>query len=170
VGVWVSVTKALLSLLSFFCFNLAMANPNNPAFASLLNVPTGNVILERNKANVLGFYDLMFNQSQPAQAMREYGGATYTQHNPELADGKQAFIDYFEKLAKESPKKSVVFKRVFADGQFVILHSAHHFPGLLGGTWAAMDIFKLDDEGKLIEHWDVLQKTPSSAANSNGMF
>jgi predicted SnoaL-like aldol condensation-catalyzing enzyme len=136
----------------------------------LLNIPTGNLTLERNKANVLAFYDMMFNQSKPAEAMRLHGGALYKQHNPELADGKQAFVEFFEKMAKESPGKSVDFKRVLADGQFVVLHSAHHFPGVSGGTWAAMDIFKLDDEGKLVEHWDVLQKVSSTSKNQNGMF
>lgn len=126
--------------------------------------------LERNKANVLAFYDLMFNQSKPAEAMRLFGGASYKQHNPEVADGKQAFIDFFEEMAQEYPGKSVDFMRVFADGQFVVLHSAHHFPGLLGGVWAAMDIFKLDEEGYLVEHCDVLQKVPSTAKHQNGMF
>jgi predicted SnoaL-like aldol condensation-catalyzing enzyme len=167
--------SVVFTLLCFWSANYAIAQSTgggqpSAAFAGLLNVPSANPGLERNKSNVLAFYDLMFNYSQPAQAIERYAGATYTQHNPEVPDGRAAFIAYFEKMAKEHPKKSVSFKRVFADGDFVVLHSAHHFPGWRGGTWAAMDIFRLDANGKLVEHWDVLQKVPSSAAHTNGMF
>ncbi len=135
-----------------------------------LNLATGDPLLERNKANVLAFYDLMFNQGKPAEAMQRYGGVTYTQHNPEVPDGREAFIRFFEQMAKDWPGKSVTFKRVFADGAYVILHGEHKFPGWRGGSWAAMDIFRLDEEGKIVEHWDVLQKVPSKSANKNGMF
>ena len=148
--------------------------PAAPAAASapqvLFRLPSKDAALERNKNHVLAFYDLMFNRSLPAEAMRLYGGATYTQHNPEVPDGKEAFVAFFEKMAKESPGKSVHFKRVFAEGDYVTLHSEHRFPGWLGGSWAAIDIFRLDAEGRIVEHWDVLQKVPSSAAHRNGMF
>jgi predicted SnoaL-like aldol condensation-catalyzing enzyme len=136
----------------------------------LLNIPSNNPSYERNKANVLAFYDMMFNQSKPAQAMQQYGGSTYTQHNPEVADGREAFIAYFEQMAKDYSGKKVKFKRVFADGEYVILHSMHKFPGWRGGQWAAMDIFRLDNQGKIVEHWDVLQKVPKNSAHKNGMF
>ena len=145
------------------------ANPPKKA-TSVFSIASGNPILERNKANVMAFYDMMFNQSKPAEAMRLYGGATYTQHNPEVPDGKEAFIAFFENMAKDSPGKLIEFKRVFAEGNFVTLHGAHHFPGMFGGTWAAIDIFRLDDDGKVVEHWDVLQKVPTKAAHNNGMF
>lgn len=138
--------------------------------AVILNIPSGNAVLEKNKASVLAFYDLMFNQSRPAEAIHLYAGATYTQHNPEVPDGKDAFIAFFEKMALDYPGKKVEFKRVFADGVYVILHSDHFFPGWQGGHWAAMDIFRLDEHGKIVEHWDVLQKVPDRAAHSNGVF
>ncbi len=138
---------------------------------SPLSIPSANPAYERNKRNVIAFYDLAFNQSKPAEAMARYGGASYTQHNPEVADGKEAFVAYFEKLAVEFPGKSIEFKRVFADGNYVMVHSEHTFPGkIFGGTWAAMDLFRLDDDGKIVEHWDVLQKVPSRMAHGNGMF
>ena len=112
----------------------------------------------------------MFNQSKPAEAVRLYVGRSYTQHNPDVPNGKQAFIEYFETMAKEHPGKQVRFKRVFAEGAFVTLHSEHVFPGWRGGSWAAIDIFRLDEEGKIVEHWDVLQKVPARSANTNGMF
>jgi len=121
-----------------------------------------------NTQNAKAFYDLMFNQCKPREAIARFVGDSYVQHNPHVGDGKDAFVDYFERMAAEYPGKQVRFVRTVAEGDLVVLHCHQTWPD--SDDYAGMDIFRFDDNGKIVEHWDVLQVVGGDAKNDNGLF
>ena len=123
---------------------------------------------EQNKQAAIAFYELMFNDCQPAEALRRYAGDEYIQHNPHVADGKQGFIDYFERMQREYPGKHVTIKRALAEADYVVLHCHQRWPH--DHDYAGIDIFRFDEAGKIVEHWDVLQVIPAEDKSGNGMF
>ena len=124
---------------------------------------------ERNKANVLDFYELAFNQHKLQEAVDKYVGAEYLQHNPQVGDGGQAFIDAFAPFLKENPQSRAEVKRVAADGDLVWVH-VHSQNGEQDRGEAVVDIFRLNENGKIVEHWDVIQAVPEKTASGRSMF
>jgi len=123
--------------------------------------------LEANKKMVMEFYEKAINEKD-FDAASKYLGTRYTQHNPGAVDGPEGLKGFLQFLKKSFPKSRTEIKRVFADGDYVILH-AHsvHEPDTLGR--AVVDIFKLEN-GKIVEHWDVIQDVPETPMNPHGMF
>ncbi|AUC95861.1 nuclear transport factor 2 family protein [Bradyrhizobium sp. SK17] len=122
---------------------------------------------EANRKAVLAFYEKGLNQKD-ADAALAYVGNRYVQHNPGAADGPDGFRKFIAFLREKFPNSHSEIKRSFVDGDYVILHvHAVREPGTRGN--AIIDIFKLED-GKIVEHWDVVQPVPENPANSNTMF
>ena len=123
---------------------------------------------EKNKQTVRTYLNTAFNEKRPAEAVEKYGGSHYIQHNPQVPDGFEAFVQFVEGFAEQFPQMSLDIKRVVAEGDMVVTHSLLKTSPEDRGT-AAADFFRLED-GKVVEHWDVLQPVPESAANDNTMF
>ena len=107
-------------------------------------------------------------RGDPEKAVADHFGDRYIQHNPDAADGPETFIAYVKWLRSEHPQLRLEIKRVIAEGDEVATHS--HLilePGQPGRALA--DFFRLEN-GKVVEHWDVIQEVPETTANPNGMF
>jgi len=123
--------------------------------------------LEANKQNAISFYQTAY-LGYPRKAVEEYIGEEYIQHNPSVGNGKEALIEYFERMAEEYPGKSINFVRAVAEGELVALHTHQVWPG--GDEYVTMDFFRFDDIGKIVEHWDSIQEIPETTKNGNTMY
>ena len=123
--------------------------------------------LELNKQNAIAFYRSAY-LGEPSEAVEAYVGAEYIQHNPLVADGKQAFIDYFDEMARDYPGKKIEFVRAVAEGDLVALHTHQTWPG--NDEYVTMDFFRFDADGKIVEHWDAIQDVPNETKNGNPMY
>ena len=123
--------------------------------------------MKQNKENAIAFYKTAY-EGNPKEAIEKFVGDNYTQHNPAVANGKQRFIDYFERMAKDYPDKSIEFVRAIAQDDLVALHTHQIWPG--NDQYVTMDFFRFDNNGKIIEHWDSIQQIPQDSANDNTMY
>lgn len=123
--------------------------------------------LRSNKQNAIEFYRTAY-LGDPSRAVELYAGSEYIQHNPAVGDGKQAFIDYFEEMAKDYPDKKIEFVRAVSEENLVALHTHQTWPG--NEQYVTMDFFRFDDQGKIVEHWDAIQEVPGESKNGNPMY
>jgi predicted SnoaL-like aldol condensation-catalyzing enzyme len=125
--------------------------------------------IEANKRNVIAYYERAFNDHEPEDAVERYVGSEYIQHNPMAPDGTDAFIAFVRGYVEQFPELRVEIKRAIAEGDLVMTHGLLKTSPDDRGT-AAADIFRVDENGKIVEHWDVLQPVPETSANDNTMF
>jgi predicted SnoaL-like aldol condensation-catalyzing enzyme len=125
--------------------------------------------VERNKATVVAYYTTAFNDKKPEEAVAKYGGPVYIQHNPQAADGFDAFIAFVKFYTGQNPQLHVDIKRVIGECNMVVTHS-HITLSPTDRGQAVADIFRLNRQGKVVEHWDVIQDVPETSANNNTMF
>ena len=123
--------------------------------------------LQANKRNAIEFYRMAYT-GDPARAVEMYVGTEYIQHNPLVGNGRQAFIDYFTEMADQYPGKEIEFVRAVAEADLVALHTHQTWPG--NEEYVTMDFFRFDQAGKIVEHWDSIQKVPRETKNQNPMY
>ncbi len=122
---------------------------------------------DKNKKNAVAFYQMAYD-GKPAEAVKMYVGDDYIQHNPDVENGLEGFINYFLRMGEEYPDKSIEFVRVIGEGELVALHTHQTWPG--NEEYITMDFFRFDDLGKIIEHWDSIQKIPEVNKSGNTMY
>ncbi len=123
--------------------------------------------IDKNKKNAVAFYQMAYD-GEPAEAVEMYVGDDYIQHNPDVENGLEGFINYFLRMGKEYPDKSIEFVRVIGEGELVALHTHQTWPG--NEEYITMDFFRFDDLGKIVEHWDSIQKIPEVNKSGNTMY
>jgi predicted SnoaL-like aldol condensation-catalyzing enzyme len=130
--------------------------------------PDAQAQLEKNKETAVAFLTMILNDHKVAEAFEKYSVPNYIQHNPSAQTGAQAAIDFFTPFFEQFPKAGIEIKRVIAEGNLVAIHNNSKMtPDSLG--YAVVDIFRLEN-GKVVEHWDVMQEVPEKSANDNTMF
>jgi predicted SnoaL-like aldol condensation-catalyzing enzyme len=123
--------------------------------------------LARNKKLVLDFYQTIIG-NKDYEGARRYMGAEYRQHAPYATDGHAGVAEWVRKMKENFPQHHYEVKKVIAEGDLVVLH-LHGMSGLYPFGESVIDIFRIEN-GKVVEHWDVIQAIPETADNANTMF
>lgn len=145
--------------------------PVSPAFSA--EASRGHAVqaqseTEKNRAIITDFIDMFYGQKKPREAFEKYVAADYIQHNPGAPDGREATLALLEPFMKSMPDRTTKVLRILVDGDLAAVHS-RGAKGPDDRGMAIVDIFRLKD-GKIVEHWDVLQPVPEQSANPHPMF
>lgn len=126
-------------------------------------------------SNAVALYMQGIRDGDARRAIYAYTGARYTQHSTGVPDGPEGFLEFFEPFLARNPERDIRAIRGWADGRKVFLHvfqSLNESSGEGAAQWVTTDLFDTDDEGKIIEHWDVIAayapKTPSGHTSVDG--
>ena len=161
-----------LTAMSLIAATLALgacsSQPDNASAGSAVVQTDTTVKAQRNKQSAINFYNQFFNQHDLSAADR-FIGDSYVQHNPRVPNGKAAFVAAFQQTFVQNPQRQSRITQAIADGDLVALH-VHTTTGPLDRGVAIVDIFRFDANGKIVEHWDVIQPVPESTASGNSMF
>ncbi len=122
---------------------------------------------QSKQKNAIAFFKTAY-EGNPREAIKQYAGDVYIQHNPFVSDGMEGFIDYFERMQKEYPYKSIEFVRCIAEGNLVALHTHQIWPK--NDEYVTMDFFRFDEKGKTCEHWDSIQQIPKKSMHRNTIY
>ncbi|AZJ21244.1 MULTISPECIES: nuclear transport factor 2 family protein [Bacillus] len=163
------ISVFILGIVSTLIFQASTGNTKGHSIksenvASVSKEATEN---EKNKKMVVDFYNEVFNKHD-IDIIPKYVSEDYKQHNPFVADGRKAFMDFFKEDFVKNPNSSAEIKRVVVEGDTVALH-VHSRTNSQDKGVAIVDIFRIKN-GKIVEHWDVIQEIPNEAANDNTMF
>lgn len=120
-----------------------------------------------HKDTVEQFWNQVFRDRDPAGAAQAFLGEEYVQHNPLAIDGEQGLLEFVAALVQREPDFEAELVRIVADGDLVATHSRFVYSN---ATVSAMDFWRLDDSGRIVEHWDAIQPVPAQSRNANGMF
>ncbi len=122
---------------------------------------------EKMKKDAIEFYRMAY-EGNPRKATELYVGSEYIQHNPDVENGIDGFIDYFERMQTEYPNKSIEFVRIISENELVALHTHQVWPD--DDEYVTMDFFRFDRNGKIVEHWDAIQQIADTSKNGNKMY
>ncbi len=122
---------------------------------------------EKMKKDAIEFYRMAY-KGNPRKATELYVGSEYIQHNPDVENGIEGFIEYFERMQTEYPDKSIEFVRIISENDLVALHTHQVWPN--DDEYVTMDFFRFDRNGKIVEHWDAIQQITDTSKNGNKMY